>query len=461
MKKRLTPFMALGLISFQRSLARSISGLVLLTICISTFLSNDAFSDECAPVQMWYPDCDGDGAFGFTADISACDEIAALADNTSCSGNSNGGFPFDVTTNAPGNADCDDTDPNFVSEQTWWFDCDGDGYYQPVANVCNPTNDEGDCSDGEAPDAFSTINPGSVTDCDDNNPFRSPGTTEICDGIDNNCDGFIDEGCGSYDLYRCGGATFASGYTVHVDLEAPWTGVAFQAEDDVDGTCKDKKADGFACTGSGNLITARIDDAVSFRDFDDSVDNYTLDLAVSAAGDPAYVVIHAEIFDPAGCATPIECNFDDFDQGGDSELADDTCYDSGYSGGDSADGSGYFNDAKAACAETFEYTGEGMIAEGEPFSPNRPKIGDSPNRNWAMFVELAASCREALLSVPAGEPAPTCDSATLTVDAVADGGDFDADYIDVGDVIFTPDSDCAAVLVCEDSLSTTVCILDD
>jgi|GEM_PF-3106491 len=62
-------------------------------------------------------------------------------------------------------------------------------YYDNIAQYLDPSG--GGCTDAD------NDNYCAADDCNDNDPNVNPGATEVCgDGIDNNCDGSIDEGCG-------------------------------------------------------------------------------------------------------------------------------------------------------------------------------------------------------------------------------------------------------------------------
>ncbi|MFK7807420.1 MAG: MopE-related protein, partial [Saprospiraceae bacterium] len=106
--------------------------------------------------------------------------------------------------------DCDDTNPMINTDATEI--CDG------VDNNCDGNIDEGfaastyyldaDMDGFGIPDSFivtcSPITAGysiDSTDCDDSNPAINPDAPEVCDGVDNNCDGNTDEGLPDFTYY--------------------------------------------------------------------------------------------------------------------------------------------------------------------------------------------------------------------------------------------------------------------
>jgi len=59
--------------------------------------------------------------------------------------------------------------------------------------------DDGSPADDSGPDPASTDDDGDgYTEIDDDDPTIYPGAPEPCDGIDNDCDGTIDEGVSTY-----------------------------------------------------------------------------------------------------------------------------------------------------------------------------------------------------------------------------------------------------------------------
>jgi len=117
-------------------------------------------------------DCDDDNA-GINPGVA---EIPYDGIDQDCRGGDLTDVDGDGTPGGPDGADCDDEDPD---------------RHPNVAEIpCNGIDE--DCSDLTA-DEVDLDGDGScaVDDCDDLDPAALPGAVEICDGIDNDCDGIL------------------------------------------------------------------------------------------------------------------------------------------------------------------------------------------------------------------------------------------------------------------------------
>jgi len=138
--------------------------------------------DSAADANTWYADDDGDG-YGDAGDsMAACSAPGGyLADATDCD-DGDGAVNPAATEQCNGvDDDCDgSTDEDSAADaSTWYADDDGDGY--------------GDAGDSTAACSAPSGYLADATDCDDGDGAVNPGATELCDGVDNDCDGSTDE----------------------------------------------------------------------------------------------------------------------------------------------------------------------------------------------------------------------------------------------------------------------------
>ena len=80
----------------------------------------------------------------------------------------------------------DDADPDLVGDAYWYADSDRDFFPNPALRQMGCTQPAGYIQGDE------NLSP-SMSDCDDTDPTTNPSATEVCDGVDNDCDGLIDD----------------------------------------------------------------------------------------------------------------------------------------------------------------------------------------------------------------------------------------------------------------------------
>ncbi len=181
---------------------------------------------DCNDGQFQYLDADGDG---FGANIAvAC----GVTNNGDCNdnqlqyldadGDGLGSTTFVGCGGVFNNSDCNDNDFFNLSGITFYQDNDGDGFGNNAVTT----------SACVAPNGYVLNN----TDCNDNNAAVNPNAIEVCyDGLDNNCDGTIDEGCtpivSVLQTSQCGVTLATINQNIYANLVAGAQGYRFTVTD--------------------------------------------------------------------------------------------------------------------------------------------------------------------------------------------------------------------------------------
>jgi len=126
-----------------------------------------------------YADLDGDGYGDPLSPVTECGgSIEGVADMTDCDDTDASVHPGAVEVCDGLDNDCDTVIDEGLTEESY-LDLDGDGYGDPSSPIIGCDGSGGGVAD--------------MTDCDDTDASVHPGSEELCDGIDNDCDLAIDE----------------------------------------------------------------------------------------------------------------------------------------------------------------------------------------------------------------------------------------------------------------------------
>ena len=155
--------------------------------------------EDAADAPTWYSDLDMDGYGDPASSTVSCALPPGMSDNAGDCDDGDAAVNPGATEVCNGvDDDCDgladdaDSSLDLATATTWHGDGDGDGFGDPARTATQCTAPSAHVADG--------------TDCDDGDAAVSPAAAEVCNAVDDDCDGWVDDDDPGVDLST--GTTF-------------------------------------------------------------------------------------------------------------------------------------------------------------------------------------------------------------------------------------------------------------
>ena len=226
--------------------------------------------DDALDADTFYADVDGDGYGDETQPTTACEVPSGYAAwSTDCDDGDAEVHPAAQEVCNGYDDDCDElvdsADGDAQGTATWYPDSDGDGYGVPGATV----------EQCDQPLGYAYTD----DDCDDGSASVHPGATEICNDIDDDCDGLVDDDDDSVDA-----ATYATWYA---DADSDGYGDIGSTT----GACDAPAgygADATDCDDTDSSVNPGAQEVCDAADVDEDCDGLSDDADPSATGQSTY-----------------------------------------------------------------------------------------------------------------------------------------------------------------------------